>query len=235
MSGSADRVVAQFQRDRVASRYLQAQDEQALEELADHWADVFLDELAAAATNITEQEVSKVLQAEGLTAEKVNALADDTTKEAGGFVRALGGLVLRGIWHMIAQPFIGISKLITSSTFRNEVKTSFKRALRHEARATKHMISVAGRLARGEEVKPQERKAAMAQLIDVLSKAVLIYFAGPHIAHLFGGGIWKVMAAIASPLDEILLILLDKPLRAASRKLMSADIGLMPSGFYTHF
>jgi hypothetical protein len=213
---------------------MQAQDEEALDALADHWAEVFLDELASA-TNITEREVSDVLQAEGLTADKVNALSDETTKEAGGFLRALGGLVLRGLWHMIIQPFIGLGKLIKSSSFRNEVKASFKRALRHEVRATKHMMDVAGRLARGEEVKPQERKAAMMQLVDILTKAVLVYFAGPHIAHLFSGGIWKALATFLSPIDEIVVILLDKPLRAASKKLMSADIGLMPSGFYTHF
>jgi hypothetical protein len=136
---------------------------------------------------------------------------------------------------MIVGPFIGIKKLIVSPKFRSEVKTSFKRALNHEVRSTKHMIDVAGRLARGEEVNPQEKKTAMRQLVDILTKAVLVYFAGPHIAHLFAGGIWKALAALLSPLDEIVIILLDKPIRAAAQKLLSADIGLLPSGFYTHF
>ena len=136
---------------------------------------------------------------------------------------------------MIVHPFLSLGKLVKSSAFRQEVKNAFKRALRHEVRATKHMLSVAGRLARGEEVKPQERKAAMHQLVDVLTKALLLYFAGPHVAHLFQSGLWRALGALLSPLDEIIVILLDKPLRAATRKLLSADIGLMPSGFYTHF
>jgi hypothetical protein len=136
---------------------------------------------------------------------------------------------------MLIHPFLAIGKMLVSPSFRNEIKISFKRALSHEVRASKHMLSVAGRLARGEEVNRQERKAAMHQLTDILVKAVLLYFAGPHIAHLFESGIWKALAALLSPLDEVILVLLDKPIRAATKKLMSADLGLMPSGFYTHF
>jgi hypothetical protein len=236
MSATADRIAVQFQLTRLADRYIEAQDEQALDELADHWADVFLDALADA-TNITEKQVSDVLEADGLTADHVNALVDPgtNTKEAASVLRILGGLVLKGLWHLIVQPFVGVAKLIKSKPFRDEVKASFKRALRHEARATRHMLNVAGRLARGEPVKPQERKAAMHQFIGLLTKAVLIYVAGPRIAHLFSGGIWKALATVMSPIDEIVLILLDKPIRAATKKLMNADLGLMPSGFYTHF
>jgi len=176
-----------------------------------------------------------VLQAEGVTADALNALADPMTKQAGGFIRALGGLVFRGLWALVVHPFLALGKFVRSSQFRSEVKASFKRALRHEVRATKHMMDVAGRLARGEEVNPHERKAAMHQLVDILTKAILIYFAGPHVAHLFAGGVWKALAAFMSPLDEIIAILLDKPIRAAARKLLSADIGMLPSGFYTHW
>jgi hypothetical protein len=219
---------------RVAARYLQAQDEEAFDALVDHWADVFLDELERN-TQITESEVDQVLKAQGVSAEDLDIISDEGNKEASNFIRALGGLVLRGVWNTLVHPFLAIGKMIKSPSFRQEVKVSFRRALRHEVRSTKHMISVAGRLARGEEVNPQERKAAMHQLVDILTKAILVYFAGPHIAHLFAGGAWKALAAILSPLDEVLAILLDKPLRAAAKKLLSADIGMLPSGFYTHF
>jgi len=221
---------------RVAARFAQAQDDEAaLDALADHWADVFLDEFIAKA-DFDERNVVQVLQNKGVSAEDINRIAPPT-KEAGigTFVRVLGGLVLRGLWRMLIHPFLAIGKMFVSPTFRNEIKTSFKRALSHELRASKHMMSVAGRLARGEEVNPHERKAAMHQLTDILVKTVLVYFASPHIAHLFASGIWKALAALLSPIDEVVLVLLDKPIRAASKKLMSADIGLMPSGFYTHF
>jgi len=213
----------------------QDDDEAALDALADHWADVFLDELAGN-TQIDGKAVAQVLQAKGISADDINRLVPEGTKEAGvgTFVRVLGGLILRGLWHMLVHPFLAIGKLIRSSSFRNEVKTSFKRALKHEVRASKHMLSVAGRLARGEEVRPQERKAAMRQLVQVLTKSVLLYFIGPHISHLFAGGIWKALAALLSPINDVMLVLLDKPIRAAAKKLMQADIGLMPSGFYTH-
>lgn len=219
---------------RVASRFVQAQDEAALEAMVDHWVNVFLDELASE-VQITEDDVEKVLRSQGVTADDVNALVGMKQAGVGNLIRILGGWVAGHVWHMIAGPFIGIGKFIISAKFRGEVKRAYKRALSHEIRSTKHLLSVAGRLARGESVKPQEKKAAMHQLVDILVKVVIAYFAGPHVAHLFSGGIWKALAALLSPLDEILLVLLDKPLRAVAKKLMSADIGLLPSGFYTHY
>jgi len=220
---------------KVATRYIQAQDEKALEALADYWVDAFLDEFIARA-DIGEREVELALRAKGVSADDLNAVSPGT-KEAGfkDTVKVLGGLVLRGIWHMTIHPFLAIVKFFRSPQFRSEVKVAFNRALRHEVRATKHLADVAGRLARGEEVNIYERKTAMHQFVDILTKAVLIYFAGPHITHFFAGGFWQVVAAIVTPLDEIIVILVDKPVRAAAKKLLNADLGMLPSGFYTHF
>ena len=209
------------------------QDTEALEALTDYWVDEFLDELGRQ-TRITEQEISDVLRGQGLTADAVNKALGTNTKEAGAMnlVRALGGFILKSVWHMIVRPFLAIGKLIVSSSFRTEIKTAFKRALNHEVRASKHMLSVAGRLARGEVVNKQERKSAMRQLVGILTKSVFLYFAGPNVATLFKSGVWKAISALLAPLDEILLVFLDKPIRAASQKLMSADLGLgLPAGF----
>jgi hypothetical protein len=239
--GSRDHLVVRFKQEAstrrlvAKHRQVQAEDLEALDALADHWADVFLDELTQD-TNIDEESVEKVLDEKGISADNLNALADaDPTQKSSGFISALGGRILHSIWHMVIGPFLAVGKLIKSGEFRAQVKASFKRALRHEVRSTRHMVEVAGRLARGEEVGAPERKAAMHQLVDILSKVVLIYFVGPHIAHLFMGGIWKVLGTLVSPLDEILTAMLDKPLRKASKKLLGADIGMLPSGFYTHF
>lgn len=220
---------------RVASRYIRAQDDEAaFEVMVDHWIDVFLGDLADN-TQIDEGDVEALLRSQGVTAEDINDVMGMKQAGLGNLVKALGGWIAQGLWHMIVGPFIGLKKLITSSQFRGEVKAAFRRALNHEVRATKHLISVAGRMARGEEVNEPERKAAMHQLVDILVKVVVIYLAGPHVAHLFSHGIWKALGALMSPLDEMAALLLDKPIRAAAKKLLSADIGLLPSGFYTHF
>jgi len=220
---------------RVASRYIRAaQDEAAFEAMVDHWADVFLDELVSN-VQIDEGGVENLLRSQGISAEDINDVVGMRQAGLGNLVKALGGWIAHNIWHMIVGPFIGLKKLVTSAQFRAEVKASFKRALNHERRSIKHMFSVAGRMARGEEVNPQEKKAAMHQLVDILIKVVFVYIAGPHVAHLFSHGIWKALAALMSPLDEVVIILFDKPLRAATKKLLSADLGLLPSGFYTHF
>jgi hypothetical protein len=205
----------------VAARHIRAQEGEAFEVMVNHWIDVFLDELAEH-THINEGDVEALLRSEGVTADDVNALGG-SVKEAGlgNLVQALGGWVLKSAWHMILGPFIGIRKFIASSKFRTEVKQSFKRALSHEVRSTKHMISVAGRLARGEEVNPHEKKAAMRQFVGLLVKVILLYFAGPQIAQYFSGGVLK--ALLLSPLDDILTALLDKPLRAAAHKLLTTE------------
>lgn len=219
---------------RVAARYLCAQDEAAFEALADHWADVFLDEFVEH-LHIDAAHVNAALQAGGVTADQVNALTDTRQAGLGEWIRALGGKILKSTWHMLVGPFVAIKKLIFSQQFRTEIKISFRRALDHEARSTRHMVEVAGRLARGEDVPAPERKTAMIQLVDILTKIVFAYLAGPHVVDMFSGGIWKALAAVLSPLDEVAIMLFDKPLRAASRKLLGADIGMLPSGFYTHF
>jgi hypothetical protein len=219
---------------RVASRYLTAQEDEAFEALTDHWVDEFLDEFVQH-TRITDREIEQVLKDQGITYQALNDLAEEGHKEAAGFFRALGGLIFRGVWNLVVHPFLVVGKLIRSSKFRQEIKIAFKRALRHEVRATKHMFVVAEKLARGEEVNSQERKAALMQFVDVMTKALLIYFAGPHIAALFAKGFWRALGSLLTPLDEILAAVLDKPIRAAARKMFSTDLGLLPSGFYTHF
>lgn len=195
--------------------------------MVDHWADVFLDELAKH-VDIQESDVEKVLRSQGVSAEALNGLVGTKQAGLGNLVKALGGWIAHGVWHAVTAPFIGIRKLISSPQFRTEFKAAFRRALSHEIRATKHMMGVAGRLARGEEVKPEEKKAAMHQLVDVLAKVVLVYFAGPSVANLFSGGVWKALMTVLSPIDEILVVLLNKPIRAALAKLLSADISTTP-------
>lgn len=220
---------------RVVRRFVQASDEAALTAMADHWADVFLDALAGA-VDLSPAHVESVLEAKGLTAESVNE-RDGMDKTAGAleWVKALGGKILKGTWHMLMGPFFAMRKFVTSPAFRAEVKAGVFRALDHEKRSTFHMFAVAGRLARGEEVNPHERKAAMVQLVDILTKAALAAVVGPHVVALFQGGLWKALAAALSPMDDIVVVLFDKPIRMAARKLLGADIGMLPSGFYTHF
>jgi len=219
---------------RVATAYRQASDEAALEAAADALVDAFFDALFDEQV-FAADSVEAVLRSQGLRADNVNALAEGKQAGLGQAIRALGGMVLHGVWHALMQPFVAIKKLIFSAQFRAEVKRAFKRALRHEVRSTRHMLRVFGRLARGENVNPHERKAAFHQMLDILTKVMFVYLAGPHVAALFSHGIWKALMALLSPIDEILVVLLDRPMRAVMVKLLSADIGILPSGFYTHF
>jgi hypothetical protein len=209
-------------------------DEDALCDLVEYWADQFLD-LFVDHVDFSEHKIEHVLHAQGLTAEKLNELND--TQDAGVLdtVHVLGGLVVKKLWHMTVHSVTSVWKFITSSKFRHEVKISLVRAVKHEARSSKHLMSVAGRLARGEDVNPHERKAAMHQLVDIFKTALMIHFMGPHVAHILASGFWKALASLGTPFDEIVGMLIDAPIRFAANKMLGMDIGLLPSGFYTHW
>lgn len=224
---TAERVVDRvLTAKRVAKHYVEAKTEATLDELADTVVDALFNEIGPNA--ISEQDVSKALQAGGLQAKDLAELSEG--KQAGGFLHALGGFVARGLWKILVQPFLAIGKLFSSPAFRTEVKGTFKKALRHEARATRHLLDVAERIALGQPVKPQERKAAMKQLLEILVKVLFLYFTGPTIAAMFSGGIWPTVTRLMLPVSEVITVLLDKPIRAATEKLMSAGLPVNEHG-----
>jgi len=222
---------------RVASRHLSrtasADQWDVVDAIIDQWTVAFLHMLSG--YNLTPHDVDAALSGE-VSAEDVNAIFDPSGKTAGimDTVHALGGNVLSGAWHMITHPFIAAWKMVTNPQYRAKVAVSIKRAWRHEVRASKHMLIVAQRLLAGEEVKPQEVHTAAIQFVDILSKVLLAVFIGPHIVHLFSHGILKALASLLSPLDEIVGVMIDKPIRMISQKFLGHSVGLLPSGFYTH-
>lgn len=225
---------------RVASRHLRSASTDVLDVLdvldaiVDNWGEALLDRLAK--YRVTEDDIDAALTG-SLSAEDVNASFDPTGRTAGVMdtVTALGGKVLSGAWHMITHPFIAAWKMVTSSQYRAKVITGFKRAIRHEFRATRHMVRVANRLMNGEEVPKQEVRAAVLQFVDLAVRVLIGMFVGPHISHAFAHGGMKALASLLTPLDEVVAVVIDKPMRWATNQLIGEAIGLLPSGFYTHF
>jgi len=203
---------------RVVRRFKRAEEE-ALDALADQVADEFLLELASLDL-FSERRVSQALVYNGLTAEDINSISEGKT--AGPMVKALGGLVLRGLWYALVRPFLILKKVIRSPDFRHEIKAAFKKALRTDLRATLHLRDVASRWANGDEIHPQEFQNAKRQLLRILTKVVLIYFAGPQVAGLFSGGLWQAITQLSLSAEEVLVLLLDRPLSAVMKKLMTA-------------
>ena len=205
-----------------------------LDDVLDSWTDVLLDLLSA--KQPSDDDIQKAFLSAGVTADTVNALpvSQGMARTAGvlDYITALGGKILKGVWHMLTHPFISFWKLLTSASYRAEIKKGFKKAIRHENRATKHLFSVSLRLSKREEVNPQEIKAAARQFVDLASKILLAKFVGPHIVHLFSKGILHAATALLSPLDEVVAVAIDKPLRWATEKFVGESIGLLPSGFY---
>lgn len=195
--------------------------------MAAHWAEVFLDELEAH-TKIDEQTAEQVLASKGVDADDVNAVAGMKSAGVTDVMKVLGGLVAKALWWVVVRPFLAVGKFVASGKFRSEVLAAFKKAVRHEVRATRHMASVAGRLVRGEPVHPAEKKAAMKQLTTLLVQVVVMYLAGGPLLGFFKGALWSSLTALVGPVSEIVLVLFGAPIKAATAKLLSADIAQFP-------
>ena len=185
----------------------------------------------------TEPDVEAGLQTQ-LNADEVNSAYEATVGKTAGVmdtVSALGGKVLSGAWHMLSDPFHKVWHLFTSNSYRQQILRSVKRAIRHEVRSTRHMFIVARRILHGESVPKQELRNAAIQFIDLLTKVLLVAFVGPEIGHLLAAGPLQALLSLMSPADELAAIMLDKPLRFVTQRLLGSAIGLLPSGFYTHF
>jgi hypothetical protein len=205
---------------RVAARY-QAQLDDGAQQVLDRWADMFLGELGK--VKIKEKDVSKLLKSQGITPEDINSL--DGGRQAGDFIPALGGWVKKGLWYLLVRPFLVVGKLVKSGQFRKEVKAAFRRELSHDVRATRHMLRVARKIAAGESVKPQEKKAAIKQFVSVMTRAVLVVMGGPTASSLFSGSVWKALGGLMVPAQELLVMLLYRPMQSAAGKLMTAPMG----------
>lgn len=203
---------------RVLSRFKQAQSD-ALDSLAAQVAQEFLLELAGLDL-FGEKRISQALVEKGLSAEDLNAIAPEKT--AAPMVEALGGLVSRGIWYLLVRPFLVLGRVIRSAGFRQEITAAFKKALRKDLRSSRHLWDVAGRWARGDEVRPQEFLAAKQQLLRILVKVVLVYFATPEVAGLFSGDLWHAISNLGFFSEEVVFLLLDRPLSAVMKKLLTS-------------
>jgi hypothetical protein len=199
-------------------RQFKRAEEDAVDKLADQIVDQFLSELAHL-DPFNQASVSATLQESGITAENLNSL--QSGRQGSSFVKALGGLVVRSLWYALVRPFLILRKLIRAPKFRQAIKQAFKRALRRELRSTRHLADVISRWAQGAPVHPQEFKAAQQQLLRLLVKVLLIYFAAPEIGGLFTGGVWHAISTLWFPAEEVVALLLDRPLGAVLSKLLT--------------
>ena len=207
-----------------------------LVQLAYSWMDEFLDLLEP--VRLTVSDIEAVLEGadiEALNDAYVEETGVDRTAGAAETVQVAGGKLLKGAWHALTGPITSIWKLLKSKGYRAEIKKSLLRVIHHEVRATRHLIHVAVKLSKNEPVSKHEMRMAAVQFVDLASKAIMIWFIGPHVAHFLSSGVTNILLSLISPFDDLAGILLDRPLRWVSKKFLGRELGLLPGGFYTHF
>lgn len=181
---------------------------------------------------MTSADVEGVLRALGVRADDLNAAAGRVGDGEMTTIRALGGEVLAWVWETVTHPFIAAWRLLTSPAARTETKAWIRQVARKEVTQTRHMVSVARALARGEEVPRTDVVAAVHQFVDLLKTALILGMATHHLGPALIRDPLHVLGILASPADEMVGLLLDRPLRFVTRALFGHGHGLLPSSFY---
>jgi len=134
----------------------------------------------------------------------------------------------KNVGHQLAHPFVAAKDLITNPAARKKFGKYLKGAVRKEVKETKHLKETIGKALRGEKVYKADRDRAINQAVDLVKVALI----GATVAHLFQGGVLKAIGALASPVDEVVGVAIDKPLRDITEKVFGTSHGLLPSSFY---
>lgn len=135
---------------------------------------------------------------------------------------------LHGVWHVVSDPFKKMWKLATDKSYRKEVKDFVIKAVKKEGSQTKVMAGTFKRILQGEKVSRDEKVAALNQFIDLAKVATV----GGFAKHMAAGGVMKFLSTMASPVDEVVGVAVDKPLRKLTKKLFGHAHGILPSSFY---
>jgi hypothetical protein len=144
-------------------------------------------------------------------------------KEQGLLKRAL-----HGVWHALSDPFKKGWKLVTDKKYRAEVKDFVVKAVKKEGSETKVMAGTFKRILKGEKVSREEKVAALNQFLDLAKVATV----GGIAKHMAAGGVVKFLSTMASPVDEVVGVAVDGPMRKITKKLFGHAHGILPSSFY---
>ena len=161
-------------------------------------------------------------QAAAQAAPAAHDVAPGADHKGGAIKHALGHA-----WHMATDPFVKGYKLATDKKYRGEIKDWVKGIAAKEKAQTKQLVGSLGKVAKGEKLSKQEKDALVDQVADVVKMGV----GAAVLGHFVHGGV-ENLAALLSPLDEMVGIALDGPLRKATKAVFGREHGLLPTSFY---
>lgn len=184
----------------------------------------FYDEKTHRCVRKGQMATSGAVKSTAATAVPPTTAAPAQAQHGGSRTKELIGHAVGAITH----PFHAALDLIKKPEARKALKDKMMTAVKKEGRETGALVKTIGKALRGEKITSTERNAAISQVADVAKVAALTFVAG----HMFAGGVAKALITLASPVDEIAGIALDKPLRAITTKLFGAAHGLLPTAFY---
>ena len=128
----------------------------------------------------------------------------------------------------IADPFKKAYKLVTQKDYRKEVKDFVVSAVKKETKETGKMFGTFKKALTGQAITKEEKGQAIHQAVDLVKVAAI----AAVVHHEAADGVVKLLAAIASPADEVFAIVLDPRIRKFTKWLIGKEHGILPSAFY---
>lgn len=138
------------------------------------------------------------------------------------------GEIAKKVGHQLVHPFVAAKDLLTKPEARKELADHVKKSVRKETKETKHLVSTIKKAVSGEKISKEDKTRAVNQAVDLVKVALI----GATVAHLFHGGVMKAIGTLASPVDEVVGVAVDAPLRKITEKVFGSAHGILPSAFY---
>lgn len=134
--------------------------------------------------------------------------------------------IAKSVGAQFMHPIHAARDLIKKPEARAKLKEHIKKSIKKEVAETGHLLTTLGRAMQGEKVSAEDRSKAIHQAADLVKTALVVGIVGKFAA----GGLGN--AAIASVLDDVVALAIDKPLRLVTAKVFGQAHGLLPSAFY---
>jgi hypothetical protein len=137
---------------------------------------------------------------------------------------------VKKLGDVIKSPFLMAKELIKDPETRQRAKDHIKNAVKNETEATKKMFGTLGRAINKTPppVTKDEAKEVVHQVVDLVKAGLGVATLGHMAAH----GLAQLIAALLTPMDELVGMAIDHPLRAITKKVFGKAHGILPSAFY---
>lgn len=137
---------------------------------------------------------------------------------------------VKKLGHVIQHPYLMAKELVKDPETRQRAKAHIKNAVKKESEATKKLVGTLGRAIKKTPppVTKDEVKESIHQVVDLVKAGLGVATVG----HMAAKGLVKFVLSLFTPVDELVGMAIDHPIRKITKKVFGKEHGLLPSAFY---